>query len=92
MANGKSGRKKLGKVAISIIVLLVVTIGGMFGINIEDIIPTGTTSSEATQQPTQPAEDVEGQLVVHMIDQTTPNMIQRLNDIVERKPLISIGI
>lgn len=27
-----------------------------------------------------------------VIDQTTPNMIQRLNDIVERKPLISIGI
>lgn len=27
-----------------------------------------------------------------IVDQTTPNMIQRLNDIVERKPLISIGI
>ena len=31
-------------------------------------------------------------LEIYFIDQTTPNMIQRLNDIIERKPLISIGI
>ena len=67
MANDKSGRKKLGKVVTSIIVLIIVVIGSMFGINIEDIIPTETTS-ETQHQTAPPVENVEGQLVVHMID------------------------
>ena len=70
MANDKGGRKKLGKVVTSIIVLIVLGIGAMLGINIEDIIPTGTTNetSQQTTQTTQPAENLEGQLIVHMID------------------------
>jgi len=67
MSNGKSGRKGLGKVVTSIIVLIIVVIGSMFGMNIEDIFPTETTSG-THPQTTQPAENVEGQLIVHMID------------------------
>ena len=31
-------------------------------------------------------------LIVTMLDQTTPNMIQRISGVFERKPLISRGI
>ena len=69
MSNGKSGRKKLVKTVLGIIILV---IASLFGV---EVFPTA-----------------EGTLYLHMIDQTTPNMIQGLKGIFARKPLISIGI
>lgn len=72
MANGKSDRKKLAKVLTTIII---VVLASVLGINIWDVIPSEPTKP-TTQETTAPTyqetssniQDVEGQLVVHMID------------------------
>lgn len=68
MANDKSGRKKLVKVLATIIILVVASV---LGINVWDSNPDDT--SDATTSPVQgtttaTVQDVEGTLVVHMID------------------------
>lgn len=44
---------------------------------------------EEQEKSTETIQSVEGTLELTMIDQTTPNMIQRIIGIFERKPLIS---
>lgn len=67
MANGKSGQKKRISPLATIIGLIVLVVASKFGINLTDVI-----SNEATtptyQETIQPAQNVDGQLVVHMID------------------------
>ena len=67
MANGKSGRKGLGKTLTTIIAIIIVVVASVLGIDISNIIPDSTTAP-TQQQQTQPIQNVEGQLVVHMID------------------------
>lgn len=72
MANGKSDRKKLAKVLTTIIIVILASV---LGINIWDVIPSEPTKP-TTQETTAPTyqetssniQDVEGQLVVHMIN------------------------
>lgn len=68
MANDKSDRKKLVKVLATIIILVIASI---LGINVWDVNPdiTPVETVQPTIQPaTVPAQHVEGELVVHMID------------------------
>ena len=67
MANGKSGRKKPGKGLATIIALIIVVLASLFGIDIPEVIPTETIPP-THQEASQPEQNVEGQLVVHMID------------------------
>ena len=67
MANGKSGRKKLGKGLTTIIALIIVVLASLFGIDLTGEIPNETTPP-THQEASQPVQNVEGQLVVHMID------------------------
>ena len=67
MANGKSGRKKLSKGLATIIALIIVVLASLFGIDLTGEIPNETTPP-THQEASQPVQNVEGQLVVHMID------------------------
>ena len=67
MANGKSGRKKQLSPLAAIIILAVMAIGGIWGIDLTELIPDETTTISILEK-TDKVEDVEGQLVVHMID------------------------
>lgn len=67
MANGKSGRKMLGKGLTTIIALIIVVLASLFGIDLTGEIPNETTPP-THQEASQPVQNVEGQLVVHMID------------------------
>jgi len=68
MANGKSGRKKLVKKLITtIIALVIVFVASLFGIDLTGEIPNETTTP-THQEVSQPVQNVEGQLIVHMID------------------------
>ena len=92
MSTDKSGRKRLvGKLATGIILVLVMVYATVFS----DFLPNIEQNNEEIETSTSELseeQNLEGELLLTMIDQTTPNMIQRLNDIIERKPLISIGI
>lgn len=68
MTIGKSARQKLAKkLTTAIITILIVIIAAFWGIDLEGVLPTeATTPTE--QQVTQPIQDVEGTLTVHMID------------------------
>ena len=57
MANGNSDRKKSTSPIVTIIAIIAVLLASLFGVNIEDFI---THSA--------PEQNLEGQLVVHMID------------------------
>lgn len=68
MVNGKSGRKKLAKKLTStIIALVIVVIASLLGIDLTGEIPKETTPPTQVNAG-QPVQNVEGQLVVHMID------------------------
>ena len=90
MTNGKSDRKKLVKGLVTIIVVI---IAAVLGINITDLVPNEENGQETVVQDSTQiehgVEEIEGELILTMIDQTTPNMIQRISGIFERKPLIS---
>ena len=67
MANGKSGQKKRVSPLATIIGLIVLVLASYFGIDLtgeKTTAPTTPTYHEVQQ----PVQDVEGQLVVHMID------------------------
>ena len=65
MSNGKSGRKRLAILLTTIIVIIVLVIGLFWGI--KDIVPNNETIP-THQETTAFLEDIEGELVVHMID------------------------
>lgn len=65
MANGKSGRSKRVNPLATIIGIVILVVASFFGIEFSEEIPTVTT---VEQKGTQPIQDIEGQLVVHMID------------------------
>ena len=67
MANGKSGRNKRVSPLATIIGLIVLVVASIFGIDLTGENPQGGTPP-TFQEVTQPAQNVEGQLVVHMID------------------------
>ena len=67
MANGKSGQKKRISPLATIIGLIVLVVASKFGINLTDVIPNEATTP-TYQETIQPAQNVDGQLVVHMID------------------------
>ena len=67
MANGNSGRKKLANKLTTIIAVIVLVIAAFMGIDITEYIPANTTAP-TEQQETQAIQNVEGTLVVHMID------------------------
>ena len=67
MSNGKSGRKKLAKPLTTIIVAIILVIGSFLGINVSDLIPE-SEPLPTQQEATIPNQNVEGELVVHMID------------------------
>lgn len=50
---------------------------------------TTTTPASTTTEPDVEITEFSDEMKVHFIDQTTPNMIQRISEIFERKPLIS---
>ena len=72
MANDKSGRKKLAKVLTTIIIL---ALASVFRITFMDASPSESvaptiqeTTTQSTQEATTTIQDVEGELIVHMID------------------------
>lgn len=70
MSNGKSDRKKLGKVLATIIILV---IAGLLGLDVSNIIPIGTGNEPTSMQQDvnsdgSKSSNVEGNLVLHMID------------------------
>ena len=67
MANGKSGRNQRVSPLATIIALIIVVIASLFGIDLTGEIPNETTPP-THQEASQPVQNVEGQLVVHMID------------------------
>lgn len=67
MANGKSGRKKLVSPLAAIIGFIILVVASYFGIDFAEVIPNETLMP-TEQETIQLIQDVEGQLVVHMID------------------------
>lgn len=67
MSNGKSGRKKLARTLTIIIVAIVLVIGWYLGRNVKDIFPQNEPTP-TDQKRTTHNSDIEGELVVHMID------------------------
>ena len=67
MANGKSGRKKKISPLAALITLILLVVGSYLGIDFTEVIPNETMATVG-QEETQTIEEVEGQLVVHMID------------------------
>ena len=67
MSNGKSGRKKLAKTLATIIAVIVVAIAPFLGIDLTTSILENETNP-TQQEATIPKQNVEGELVVHMID------------------------
>lgn len=65
-----------------------VTIGEIVSSNIKETLE----EDNAKEHKDVKSKPVTGKLEMHMVDQTTPNMIQGLKGIFARKPLISIGI
>lgn len=70
MSNDKSGRNKLVKGLITIIIIIVAT---LLGINIDNIFPDETTQGGGTEttiggQTNDQDKEIEGELMVHMID------------------------
>ena len=91
MANDKGERKKtlVKKLAVAIILVIL----AILGVDIENIIPNETNETQNVQTEVETDVQESGEVLeLHMIDQTTPNMIQGLKGIFARKPLISIGI
>jgi len=67
MSNGKSGRKKLAKTLATIIAVIVLVIAPFFGIDLTtSILENETTPTQP--EATIPNQNVDGELVVHMID------------------------
>ena len=67
MSNGKSGRKKLAKPLATIIAVIVLVIASVLGIDVTEFLPE--SQDTPTQQGTTiPSQNVEGELIVHMID------------------------
>lgn len=67
MSNGKSGRKKLAKLLATIIIAIVLVIGSFWRINVKDLI-TQNETTPTQHEVTIPNQNIEGELVVHMID------------------------
>ena len=67
MSNGKSGRKKLVKTLTTIIAIIVLVIGSLYGINERGLIPDDETTATHPKETTL-IQNVEGEFVVHMID------------------------
>lgn len=67
MAHGKSGRSKRVSPLATIIGIIILIVASFFGIDLYEGIPNETVAT-IEQQVNQPVQDVEGQLVVHMID------------------------
>ena len=66
MSNDKSGRKKIVKALVSIIIFLIAT---FFGVNITDILPNDETNNPTIQsQPNNEIQEAQGQLMLYMID------------------------
>ena len=66
MSNDKSGRKKIVKALVSIIIFLIAT---FFGVNITDILPNDETNNPTIQNPpNNEIQEAQGQLMLHMID------------------------
>ena len=67
MSNGKSGRKKLLSAIIAVIIVLV---GAFLGIDVSDILEeyASTEQNDTTNNTLQVEENVEGKLIVTMID------------------------
>lgn len=67
MSNGKSGRKKLAKTLATIIAVIVIAIAPFLGIDLTTSILENETHP-TQQDATIPNQNLEGELVVHMID------------------------
>lgn len=67
MANGKSGRSKRVSPLAAIIGLVILVVASFLGIDLTEQIPNETVTTMVSEA-TETVEDVEGQLIVHMID------------------------
>ena len=67
MAHGKSGRKKQISPLAAIIILAIMAVGSFLGIDLTELIPHETTTITIFET-TDNVQNVEGQLIVHMID------------------------
>ena len=65
MANGNSGRNKLVKTLVTIIILVIASI---FGVNVSDIIPSEQVESQSQETSSQENVTELGEFNVHMID------------------------
>lgn len=78
-----------------LIIIAVIIIGAIFSKDYlnydknDEAINNLNSKSSVTTSEENPLINVDGNLQIHFIDQTTPNMIQRISEIFERKPLIS---
>lgn len=87
----KKSKKK--NFIFNVIVFLVILIYAVFGTDlIKDIEKNVASMSKLVKDEEKVEVDLNSNLSVHFIDQTCPIMIQRLNNIFQRKPLISMGI
>lgn len=97
MAKRKTKSNALVQLIAGIVIILVITlIGGKYDSNLLENLK-GSLESESLEDveknndnSTQKIETskVDGNLIVDFIDQTTPNMIQRISGVFGRKPLI----
>ena len=88
MANGKSERKKLAKLLTTIIAIIILVVASIIGIDIVELVPDNTVQ---TTQPetTGKVQDVEGALVVHMIDVGQADCFLLIQD--EQTALVDCG-
>ena len=76
-----------------IIVLTLLLIVYLFGIYTQPDTKTENKEKFSTKErQTEVINETSNNLKVTYLDQTTPNMIQRISGVFERKPLISRGI
>lgn len=67
MANGKSGRSQRVSPLAAIIGIVILVVASFFGIDFTEEVPNETEATVG-QETVQTAQEVDGQLIVHMID------------------------
>lgn len=91
-------KKRFVSLMLTVFLLIVISILkiGNFGGNFEELFNTANLNDvdieTSNNVETNALANLDQKLSVHFIDQTTPNMIQRISGIFEVNPLILKGI
>lgn len=88
----KKNQQALKGLVVVIIIAIITILGDKIKLdNINNLVEEVSTNNVVANQVSENSNEViDGENVdVYYLDQTTPNMIQRISEIFERKPLIS---